>query len=323
VTFEPAWWCRNAHVHTLWGPLFRPRWLAFRRERLPTSDGDFVDLDWLDAPPGRPLLLILHGLEGSSRSHYVVGLAGLARARGWRAVAMNFRSCSGEANRRPLFYNAGDTRDLDEVVRVLVEREPSARLGVVGVSLGGNVLLKWLGEREVDVPKPVTAAAAISVPFDLERCVRVLDGGFRRALYTATFMRSFKVKIRAKASVLPGFVDLRAAVRARTFAEYDRVVTAPLGGFADERDYWARSSSRPYLRRIRRPTLLLGALDDPFVPLDALPRPDELGDAVTLEMVPTGGHAGFIEGRPWRTRSWAERRAIEFLSTILDGEEAA
>jgi uncharacterized protein len=122
---------------------------------------------------------------------------------------------------------------------------------------------------------------------------------------------------------LPDFVDLRSAVRARTFAEYDRVVTAPLGGFADERDYWRRSSSRPYLRRIRRPTLLLGALDDPFVPLDALPRPDELGDAVTLEMVPTGGHAGFIEGRPWRTRSWAERRAIEFLSTILDGEEAA
>jgi uncharacterized protein len=304
----------------VWGPLFRRRRLPLRRERLVTRDGDFVDLDWLDGPPASPLALVLHGLEGSSRSHYVAGLLQLAHARGWRAVAVNFRSCSGELNRLPRFYHAGDTGDVDHVVRALAEREPSARIGAVGVSIGGNVLLKWLGEQELDAPKQLVAAAAISVPFDLERCARVLDLGFRRVFYTARFMRSFKRKIRAKARAYPGFCDVAAAMRVHTFAAYDRAVTAPLEGFADERDYWTRSSSRPYLRRIRRPALLIGALDDPFVPPDALPGPAELAERVTAEFVPHGGHAGFVD-RGRDEPSWAERRAFDFLADILTREE--
>jgi uncharacterized protein len=287
------------------------------RERLETPDGDFVDLDWSPGPPGAPVLLVLHGLEGSGRSHYVSGLFDLARARGWRAAVLWFRSCSGELNRLPRFYHSGDTGDLDWVVRVLVEREPHLRLGVVGISIGGNVLLKWLGEHGDATPKALAAAVAISVPFDLVACARVMDQGFQKAVYTASFMRSFHAKTREKARAFPGFVDLEAALRARTFAAYDRAVTAPLHGFTDEMDYWQRASSGPYLSRVRRPTLLINAVDDPFIPPSSLPDPAGLPECVQTEFVRFGGHVGFVEGPPWRSRSWAERRAVEYVASVL------
>src|SRR5712692_11658655 len=233
--FRPSWWCRNRHAQTMWGPLFRSIRLSLRRERVETSDGDFVDLDWADgAPPDAPLVLVLHGLEGSSTSHYVRGLLAGARARGWRGVALNFRSCSGELNQRPRFYHSGDTGDLDAIVRLLVEREPAARVCAVGVSIGGNVLLKWLGEGGSHVPSQLAAAVAISVPFDLARCARRLDRGFERAVYTGHFLRTLRRKVVDKARSFPGFVDLDAVLRAHTFGEYDRAVTAPLHDFADE-----------------------------------------------------------------------------------------
>ncbi|MBI4636443.1 MAG: alpha/beta fold hydrolase [Candidatus Rokubacteria bacterium] len=316
--FAPPWWGRNGHLQTIWGPLVRRHPVALRRERVPTGDGDFVDLDWAPGPTGAPLLLVLHGLEGSSGSHYVRGLLREARADGWRGVVLNFRSCSGELNRLPRFYHSGDTGDLDAIVQLLAGREPDLRLGAVGVSLGGNVLLKWLGERHLDVPGQLRGAVAISTPFDLAACARALDRGLRRALYTANFMRTLRRKVRAKARSHGAFVDLRAAARARTFAEYDRAVTAPLHGFADEADYWRRASSGPYVARIRRPTLLLNALDDPFVPPETLPDPGRLPSGVRAEFPAHGGHAGFLEGRwPWRSRSWAERRALEFLRALL------
>lgn len=316
--FRPAWWCRNAHLQTIWGTLFRWDGLPLRRDRLETRDGDFVDLDWADGPPGAPILLVLHGLEGSARSYYVAGLLGLAAGRGWRGVALNFRSCGGELNRLPRLYHSGETGDLDEVVRRLVEREPEARLGAVGVSLGGNVLVKWLGEQGEAVPRQLAGAVGISVPFDLAACARVLDRGLRRAVYTANFMRTMRRKALAKARAHPGFVDVAAVRRARTFAEYDDAVTAPLHGFADARDYWRRASSGPYLRRLRRPTLLINALDDPIVPPEALPDPATLPAHVHAEFPPRGGHAGFVEGAwPWRAGFWAERRAIEFLAPLL------
>ena len=296
---------------------------------MPTRDGDFVDLDWATpAPREAPLLLVLHGLEGSSRSHYVVGLARQALARGWRVVTLNFRSCSGELNRLPQFYHSGHTDDLDEVVRLLVGRERNLSIGAVGVSLGGNVLLKWLGEREVGVPAELVGAVAISVPFDLEPCARALDRGLCRWVYAANFLGTMRAKVRRKADRDPDLrrvVDLPQALRARTFAEYDRAVTAPLNGFADERDYWRRASSGPYLSRIRRPTLLVNALDDPIVPRAALPNPVLLPPSVRAEYVPRGGHAGFIEGRwPWHVSSWVERRAIDFLAPLVaDGDGAS
>jgi len=315
-------------VQTIWGPLFRRHRIRWRRERVATSDGDFVDLDWADAArAGAPLLLVLHGLEGSSRSHYVVGLARQALAQGWRAVTLNFRSCSGELNRLRSFYHSGHTDDLDEVVRMLVAREPGLRIGAVGVSLGGNVLLKWLGEREADVPGAVAGAVAISVPFDLAHCAEALDRGFCRVVYTNNFLGTMRAKVRLKAERDPGLraiVDLPLALRARTFAEYDRAVTAPLNGFKDERDYWTRASSAPYLRRIQRPTLLVNALDDPIVPAEALPDPADLPPSVRAEFVGRGGHAAFLEGRwPWRVQSWAERRAVEFLTRLVDLEAAS
>ena len=315
-------------MQTVWGPLLRRERFPARRERVATRDGDFVDLDWAPAEPtGAPLLLVLHGLEGSSRSHYAVGLMRLAVARGWRAVTLNFRSCSGELNRRLPFYHSGHTDDLDEIVGLLIGRERGLRLGVVGVSLGGNVLLKWLGEREAAVPPELAGAVAISVPFDLGSCARTLDRGLPRWLYAENFLHTMRAKVRQKAARDPdlrGVVDLPRALRARTFAAYDRAVTAPLNGFTDEHDYWHRASCGPYLSRIRRPTLLVSALDDPIVPREALPNPAELPPSVRAEFVPRGGHAGFIDGGwPWRARSWAERRAIEFLAPLVRADAHA
>jgi len=314
-------------VQTIWGPLFRRDRIRGRRERVVTADGDFVDLDWAaPEPAGAPILLVLHGLEGSSKSHYAVGLMRQALERGWRAVTLNFRSCSGELNRLRPFYHSGHTADLDEVVRRLVAREPGVRLGAVGVSLGGNVLLKWLGERGADAPEAVAGAVAISVPFNLMPCAQALDRGFCRLVYTANFLGTMRAKVRLKAERDPELrevVDLALALRSRTFAEYDRAVTAPLNGFVDERDYWTRASSAPYLHRIRRPTLLVNALDDPFVPREALPDPAALPPWIRAEFVPRGGHAAFLEGRwPWRVRSWAERRAVEFLAPLISGAGA-
>ena len=317
-SYTPPWWCRPRHLQTLWAVFRRGRFPGLTRERLETPDGDFVDLDWLPGKPDAPVLLIVHGLEGGVASHYVGGLFRLAATRGWRAALFYFRSCSGELNRLPRFYHSGETGDLDHVIRTLGAREPGLRLGAVGVSIGGNVLMKWLGEQGADAPAALAGAVGISVPFDLGACARTMDQGPQRLLYTPSFMRSLRRKVTAKARLYPGFVDLKAVRRARTFAAYDRAVTAPLHGFVDEEDYWRRCSSLPYLARVQRPTLLLSAVDDPFIPGWSLPDPRTLPPAVRAEFVPHGGHVGFVEGWPWRASSWAERRAVEFLATVLD-----
>ncbi len=263
--YRPPWWYRGAHLQTLWGPLFRrPGRLALRRERLATPDGDFLDLDWLDPErPGAPLVVILHGLEGSSGSHYVNGLGREALALGLRAVVMNFRSCSGELNRTLRLYHSGETTDLSGCSSgsASASRRPASawwacRSAPTSRSSGSASA----GSRR---RRRVAAAAAISTPFDLARCAAALDVGLRRALYTESFLRTMRAKIRAKADLCDGRVDLPAALRARTFAEYDRLVTAPIFGFADERDYWERSSSAPFLARIRRPALLINAQERP------------------------------------------------------------
>jgi uncharacterized protein len=321
TAFRPPWWGRNGHIQTIWGPLFRNDRLPLRRERLSTPDGDFVDLDWLDGdgiPAVAPRLLVLHGLEGSSRSHYVSGLLRIGRAARWHGVAFNFRSCSGELNRLPRFYHSGETSDLAWLVHALAARAPGIPIGVVGVSLGGNVVLKWLGEVGEAAPQEILGAVGISVPFDVAACARLLDRGFHRLVYAANFLKTMRSKVIEKAQLYPGFVDVAATRRARTFARYDRVVTAPLNGFRDEVDYWTQSSSGPYLARIRRPTLLLGAYDDPIVPGRTLPVAQSLPPHVRAEFTARGGHAGFIEGHwPWRVGSWAERRAVEFLTSLL------
>lgn len=312
ASYQPPWWYRGRHLQTIWGPLFRRlRRPPLRRERWPTPDGDFLDLDWLEGDSS--LVVILHGLEGSSGSHYARGLLREAAALGWRAMVLHFRSCSGELNRGRRLYHAGETSDLDWVIGRLIEREPVTPLGLVGVSLGGNVALKWLGERGEGAPAQVRAAATISTPFDLTACAESLDRRLNRHLYTARFLRTMKAKVRAKRRLYDGLLNVPAALRARTFAVYDRLATAPINGFADERDYWTRASSGPYLARIRRPCLLINAANDPFIPAATLPTAVVAGSPwLEAAFLPEGGHVGFLEG-PWGRRSWAERRALAFL----------
>lgn len=317
--YRPAFWYRGRHLQTLWGPLLRRgRRPPLRRERLETADGDFVDLDWLaDGPASGPLVLVLHGLEGSAQSHYARGLLREAGRLGLRAAVLHFRSCSGEVNRLPPLYHSGETRDLEWVVGDLAKREPNLRLGLIGISLGGNVALKWLGEQGEAAPAGVVGAVGISTPFDLSACAAVLDRGFNRSVYTRSFLRTMKAKVRAKAHLYDGQIDVAAVLRSRTFTEYDRRFTAPLNGFADERDYWTRASSGPYLERIRRPTLLINAVNDPFMPGQHLPR-EVVARSSWIEalFVEQGGHVGFLDGALGGS-SWAERRALAFLRRLL------
>jgi predicted alpha/beta-fold hydrolase len=295
------------HLQTIFGPLFRPLpRVPLRRERWELPDGDFVDLDWLDGPARAPLLAVLHGLEGSSSAHYIRGILAQARARQWRAVALNFRGCSGELNRLVRSYHSGETRDLGELVQRL--SRGAEQLFLAGCSLGGNVLVKWLGEQGADAP--VAAAVAISVPFDLLACARTLDGpGFWQWVYRTRFLRSLKSKALEKLSLFPGAWDGERVRKSHTLFEFDDALTAPVHGFSGAPDYYAQSSSGPFLARVRVPLLLISALDDPFIPAETVPR--ENTGFVTVERWPRGGHLGFIEGPPWRY--YAERRAMEFL----------
>jgi uncharacterized protein len=241
---------------------------------------------------------------------------------GWGGAVLHFRTCGGEINRSARLYHSGDTGDLDWVVTRLCREEPERPLGLIGVSLGGNVILRWLGEHAEAAPSQVRAAVAISTPFDLSAAAGVLDRGLRRHLYTAHFLKTMRAKVRAKALMYRGMLDLTSVLGARTFAEWDRFVTAPLYGFTDERDYWTRCSSGPALTAIRRPCLLINAVNDPFVPPESLPRAAIEGSRwLEAAFVPQGGHAGFLEGR-WGRRSWAERRAVEFIARHVEPRPA-
>lgn len=290
------------------------------RERWDTPDGDFLDIDRIRGRDGQPRLVVLHGLEGSSNSHYARGLLMAARGRGWAADVLAFRSCGGEPNRLLRSYHSGETGDLDFVVRTLIAAQPHQPIVLTGVSLGGNVLLKWLGERAECVPSQVVAAAAVSVPFDLARGSMHLQRGFSK-LYESYFLRSLRRKALGKAARFPGRLDRAAIARARTLWDFDDAVTAPIHGFRDARDYYDQSSSIRFLGRVRVPTLLLNAVDDPFLPssvLDEVRMIAKTNSALHVEFVAKGGHVGFISGTaPWRPVYYAEARAIEFLDDAL------
>ncbi len=310
---------------TMYGRVVRrPPRQPIRRERWELADGDFLDLDFLEADsPAAPLVIVLHGLEGSSQASYVRGLTATARAAGLATCALNFRGCSGTLNRLPRFYHSGETGDLAALVDRLVSEQPGRPLGLVGFSLGGNVVAKYLGERGDDMPFEVRAASVVSVPFDLAACARALDGpGVQARIYRGLFIRSLKAKARAKAAALgprfPKEVDAARAARARTFAEIDGWFTAPLHGFASAEDYWQRCSSGPLLGGVRRPLLALSAHDDPFVPGESLPVSVARGNPlVQLQVTAQGGHLAFVNGPPWAPGRWAERTAVEFLRERL------
>ena len=324
-TYTPAWWVPGAHLQTLWGKLVRrsPN-VVTRVERWPTPDGDELEIRRLDAPagtgPGVPRLLVLHGLEGTIRSHYLRGLLDQARRRGWAADVLIFRGCNGEIPRAARFYHSGETGDLDLVARRLVKEHPTQPLLAAGFSLGGNVLLKWLGEQGDGVPSQLKAAAAVSVPYDLERGSRHIERGFSQ-LYTRHFLATLRRKALTKLAHHPGLFDEARLNAARTLYDFDEVVTAPVHGFKGASDYYTRSSSRQFLKDVRRPTLLLSALDDPFLPREILIDVANVAPNnpnLTVEFHEHGGHVGFVAGSvPWEPIYYAEERVAGFLSAAL------
>ncbi len=319
--FEPARWLRNRHAQTIypsmpWSWRTRP---ALRRDELELPDGDITAVDWLaeadSMPDAAPLLVILHGLEGSAESSYARMLMEAARDRGWRSCVLHFRDCGDYTNRLPRRYHAGETNDLRFFLNQLQsKREASQNPGpllAVGYSLGGHVLLKYLGESGVETP--LGAATAVSVPLNLHECAEALNIGFSK-VYQRYLLKRMKSAVTRKFDRYTAAFDWHEAMHARTFGEFDDSVTAPLHGFTGKQDYYDRCSSVHFLKGIQKPTLIINALDDPFMTERVIPSADRLSEQVTLEVAETGGHVGFIDGgRPWRPSFYLPERILGFL----------
>jgi len=318
--FRPARWAQGPHAQTLGARLLRGgQDPLLERERLWTPDGDFLDLDWgPDPAPDAPIVLVMHGLEGSAKRRYMRNMARELVGVGIRPVALNFRGCSGEPNRALHYYHSGKTDDPDFVLRTLRARYPTRRFGALGFSLGGNMLLKLLGERSDGGRGLVDAAVAISVPYDLAAGCELLEQTGMGRFYAAYFLRSLQRKVRWKERVLREVLDLEAALAAVTIRQFDDRVTAPLHGFAGAADYYQTSSSIRFLEGVSVPTLLLHAQDDPFLPDDSIPRLQAAANPyLHLALQPRGGHVGFLEGTPGRPSFWAEEEAARFLAEAL------
>ena len=305
--FKPAWWLTNRHLQTLYPTFIRQRLeIPLQTERIELDDGDFLDLaHWHQ--PGRPQALILHGLEGGLNSHYATPLIADLYAIGFSVIFMFARGCSGEPNRLPRRYHSGETGDLHAILQLLSEREGAVPQVAVGVSLGGNILLKYLGEG--DVSGSLAAAVAISVPFDLANAARTLQSGFSR-VYQKHLLNRLVKATRNKFSRLPSPVDLAVLVDMTTLYEFDDLITGPLHGFRDADDYYQQSSCRQFLKGIEKPTHIIHAIDDPFMTEEAIPVAEELSAAVTLELTSAGGHVGFVNQiKP----DWLEKRVAQIL----------
>jgi len=322
--FIPAFGLGNPHLQTLWGPLWRPATaLQHQRERLWLDDGDFLDLDWHGPHSAEaPLVLVLHGLTGSSSSHYVAGLQQALASQGWASAALNWRGCSGEPNLLPRSYHSGASEDLAAAIAHLRAKRPQAPLYAVGYSLGGNVLLKYLGET--GSASFLQGATAVSVPFRLDQCADRIGQGFSR-IYQAHFMREMLAYIKDKQRQfqhdgrhegLATLAQLGPLTRMRTFWDFDGRVTAPLHGFADAQDYYRRASSRYFLGEIRTPTLIIQAADDPFVFPHSLPEASELSASTRFELQAKGGHVGFVDGTLKQPGYYLERRIPQWLAGL-------
>lgn len=311
--YRAPWWLPGAHLQTVY-PYFilRQRPPPYRRERIETMDGDFVDFDWLDGPPDAPLLVLFHGLEGCSRSHYAGALMHAARERGWRAVVPHFRGCSGEPNRLARAYHSGDADEIDWMLKTAHARA-GGRMFAAGVSLGGNALLKWLAREQQHACALIQAASAISAPVDLMVAGDRLGRGFNR-FYGLHFLRTLKRKSLQKLERFPGLFQRKRVNRAWTLRGFDDAFTAPVHGFRDVDDYWTRASSKPELGRIRLPTLIVHARNDPFLPAHHLPMPGALAEAVEYDLTEGGGHVGFVSGAFPGNLDWLPRRVLDFFA---------
>lgn len=310
--YHPPGFLRSGHLQTLLPTLFRklPH-PGYARERIETPDGDFIDLDWLRTTHPDRLVVISHGLEGNSHQNYVVGMAGAFRDAGWNVLAWNFRGCSGEENRKLQTYHSGATHDLETVLRHAMQSERCSTVALVGFSLGGNLTLKYLGDRGAELDSRIRVAVGISVPCELEDSAIRLERRENR-LYMARFMRLLRQKIHRKALHFPYEIDPHPFMRMTTFREFDDAYTAPVHGFASAEDYWHRCSCNRVINRIVVPTLLLNARDDPFLTPSCYPRDTATESAfLTLDMPEHGGHVGFMSP-PGSRYHWSELRAVAF-----------
>jgi len=312
VKYQAPIWLPSGHLQTIYPAVcMRKPPVRFRRERWDTPDGDFIDVDFVDGPPDRPFVVLFHGLEGSSDSHYARSLMADVQARGWSGAVPHFRGCSGEPNIAPRFYHSGDAAEIDWVVRRLhARRRPqSGKFYATGVSLGGNALLRWLGESQHQADF-VNAACAISAPLDLAQGGISLSSGFNR-LYTRMFLQTLKPKCVAKLQQFPGLFDRAAMQAANNLHAFDNVVTAPLHGYRDADDYWDRASAKHVLNDITVPTLVLNAKNDPFLPGRHLPQ--RASARVVLDYPEEGGHVGFAVGPAPGRITWLPKKLIHFL----------
>ena len=325
-SFHAPAWIRGGHAQTIGGRLLRKTGgVSFRKERLDTPDGDFLDLEYatvegLPLTEAAPLVLKLHGLEGSAHSGYSVELARSLARRGVRSVGLNFRSCGGEMNRVARFYHSGETGDLALVLEHLRRVTPAVRLGALGFSLGGNVLLKYLGEQGEAARRRLSAAVAVSVPYDLSACADRMSEGAGR-IYAAFFLRSLRAKVRAKEALLGGRCKVDEVMRARKVRDFDQALTAPLHGFADADEYYRASSAGQFLGAIAVPTLLIHSMDDPIAVPEVIPHAAIAANShLETAFTASGGHVGFVAGPgPWAPLFWAEERGAEFLAEKLAG----
>jgi predicted alpha/beta-fold hydrolase len=300
-------WLPGGNLQTIWPALYARRFEgaapAYRRERWTAPDGDFIDVDFVDAalPGPQPLLVLFHGLEGSSRSHYAEAFAAFAAAQGMAYAVPHFRGCSGEMNLAPRAYHSGDYEEIGWILQRMREQHAQRGGGPVlaaGVSLGGNALLRWACEAGGTARESVSAVASVSAPLDLAAGGAAIGRGFNRLVYTRMFLATMKPKALAKLAQFPGLFDRERLLAAQDLYAFDDVFTAPLHGFRNTDDYWARGSSKPHLSAIRVPTLVVNALNDPFIPAWSLPGPGEVGPHVTLWQPAHGGHVGFPLGLP-------------------------
>lgn len=325
------WWLCDGHTQTIIPARFtrRPQ-VGFRRERWTTPDRDFIDLDWTthDTAPDAPLVVMFHGLEGDSGSHYAQALMHALAARGWQGVVPHFRGCSGELNLAPRFYHSGDAEEIGWILQRLHAQHcaPARRLLAVGISLGGNALLRYLGEQGQAAGRLVAAAASVSAPLDLAAGGAALGRGFNR-VYTRMFLQTLKRKSLAKLLQYPGLFDRDAMLASQDLYAFDNVVTAPLHGFRDTDDYWTRAASKPVLGSVAVPTLVLNARNDPFLPARHLPGPEQVSAAVWLEQPEHGGHVGFMTPREGLLRQlpllpyaghigWLPQRVLRFFDSV-------
>lgn len=320
--FMPSRWAPGPHMQTLAARMLRSgNGLVYTRERLTTQDGDFLDLDWGPEPDSEaPIVLVMHGLEGCSERGYVRNVCAELASRGLWPAALNFRGCSGEPNHSDVFYHSGATEDPVDVLHCLRERHPHRRFAAVGFSLGGNILLKLMGERDDGGRALLDAAVAMSVPYDLSAGCALLERSVMGRAYSEYFLQSLKRKVRAKEERLTHRMDLDRVYAAPSLRRFDDLVTAPLHGFDNAEHYYGVSSSNQYLERVRVPTLLLHAIDDPFLPAASIPRAEaERNPHTELRLEQAGGHVGFLTGNPWRPRFWGDEQTAAFLARRLRG----